>query len=108
VRPITRSHRRIITLIVAAALVLASVASVASGALAPQPGQRIDLRVLVLGATGTEPTFNAWKAELTREGVPFDAKVADAEAPFTDATFADSAGHAKYEAVILANGDLVH
>ena len=103
-----RFRRRLVVLVVAAALVLASVASVASGALAPQPGQRIDLRVLVLGATGTEPTFNAWKAELTREGVPFDAKVADAEGPFTDATFADSAGHAKYDAVILANGDLVH
>jgi heparan sulfate-N-deacetylase len=104
-----RSWRRLVVLVVAAALALASVASVASGALAPQPGQRIDLRVLVLGATGNEPTFTAWKAALTREGVPFDAKVADAEGPFTDATFADyGSGHAKYEAVILANGDLVH
>jgi hypothetical protein len=94
---------------VAAVLVLVSLVSVASGALAPQPGQRIDLRVLVIGATGNEPTFAAWKAELTREGVPFDAKVADAEGPFTDATFADyGSAHAKYQAVILANGDLVH
>src|SRR4051794_33803541 len=104
-----RSQRRIVVLVVTAALALACLASVASGALAPQPGQRIDLRVLVIGATGTEPTFNAWKAELTREGVPFDAKVADAEGPFSDATFADyGSDHAKYEAVILANGDLVH
>src|SRR3954454_4892406 len=104
-----RSQRRIVVLVVTAALALACLASVASGALAPQPGQRIDLRVLVIGATGTEPTFNAWKAELTREGVPFDAKVADAEGPFSDATFADyGSNHAKYEAVILANGDLVH
>src|SRR3954452_1289255 len=104
-----RSQRRIVVLVVTAALALACLASVASGALAPQPGQRIDLRVLVIGATGTEPTFNAWKAELTREGVPFDTKVADAEGPFSDATFADyGSDHAKYEAVILANGDLVH
>src|SRR3954463_3790849 len=104
-----RSQRRIVVLVVTAAVALACLASVASGALAPQPGQRIDLRVLVIGATGTEPTFNAWKAELTREGVPFDAKVADAEGPFSDATFADyGSDHAKYEAVILANGDLVH
>src|SRR4051812_9521199 len=103
-----RSQRRIVVLVVTAALALALV-SVASGALAPQPGQRIDLRVLVIGATGSEPTFAAWKAELTREGVPFDAKVADAEAPFTDATFADYAdNHARYQAVILASGDLVH
>src|SRR4029078_13729999 len=86
-----------------------SVSSRAAGPPAPRPGQRIALRVLVLGATGNEPTFTAWKAELTREGVPFDAKVADAEGPFTDATFADyGSGHAKHEAVILAHGDLAH
>ncbi|MEA2320151.1 MAG: hypothetical protein QOD81_1 [Solirubrobacteraceae bacterium] len=95
-------------LVVAAVLAVALVPS-ASGALAPQPGQRIDMKVLLLSATGTEATFGAWKAELTREGVPFDAKIADAEAPFTDATFADYAGnHALYQAVILATGDLVH
>jgi hypothetical protein len=103
------SRRRIVLILAATALVCASLVSVAWGALAPQPGQRIDLRVLVIGATGTEPTFGGWKAALTREGVPFDAKIADAEAPFTDATFADyGANHAKYQAVILATGDLVH
>src|SRR4051812_28334823 len=110
VRPKT-AHRPLVVALLAAAvaLVLAALAPLASGALAPQPGQRIDMRVLVLGASGTEPTFAAWKAELTREGVPFDAKVADAEAPFTDATFADYAdNHARYQAVILASGDLVH
>jgi hypothetical protein len=97
-----------VVLLAVVAIALASLASIAS-ALQPQPGQRIELRVLLLGATGNEPTFTAWKAELTREGVPFDALVADASAPFSDATFADyGANHAKYEAVILANGDLVH
>jgi hypothetical protein len=101
--------RRIAVLALALAFLCVSLVSVASGALAPQPGQRIDLRVLLIGATGSEPTFGGWKAALTREGVPFDAKVADAEAPFTDATFSDDGGrHAKYEAVILATGDLVH
>ena len=101
-------HRRIAVLALVAFLCV-SLVSVASGALAPQPGQRIDLRVLLIGATGSEPTFGGWKAALTREGVPFDAKVADAEAPFTDATFFDDGGrHAKYQAVILATGDLVH
>ena len=74
-----------------------------------QPPARIDLRVLLLSANGTEPTFGAWKAALTREGVPFDAKIADAEAPFSDATFADYVSNrARYQAVILATGDLVH
>src|SRR3954469_15965083 len=102
-------HLRIAVLALAVAFLCAALVSVASGALAPQPGQRIDLRVLVIGANGSEPTFAGWKAALTREGVPFDAKIADAEAPFTDATFADYAGnHALYQAVILATGDLVH
>jgi hypothetical protein len=116
--PVPRSRRagrrrpprhRIAVLALAATFLSVSLVSVASGALAPQPGQRIDLRVLLIGATGNEPTFGGWKAALQREGVPFDAKVADAEAPFTDATFADYAGRrAKYQAVILATGDLVH
>jgi hypothetical protein len=101
--------RRWVTLVLAlAALSLALLASSTFGADAPPPA-RVDLRVLLLSANGTEPTFTAWKAALTREGVPFDAKIADAEAPFTDATFADYASNrARYQAVILATGDLVH
>jgi hypothetical protein len=87
---------------------LALLASASFGAGAPA-GTRVDMRVLLLSADGTEPTFGAWKAALTREGVPFDAKVADASAPLTDATFADyAAHHARYQAVILATGDLGH
>jgi hypothetical protein len=76
-------------------------------------GQRIDLKVLLLSADGTEPGFEAWKAELEREGVPFDTLVAYSgqtrAATLTDATLADYASdHARYQAVILATGDLVH
>jgi hypothetical protein len=89
-------------------LSLGAVAAATFGA-GGQPGARIDARILLLSASGTEPTFAAWKAALTREGVPFDAKIADAEAPFTDATFADDAANrARYQGVILATGDLVH
>ncbi|MEA2268168.1 MAG: hypothetical protein QOC64_778 [Solirubrobacteraceae bacterium] len=96
-------------LLLAGLLLLAVAAPVAMGAVGPQPGQRIDMRVLLLSADGKEATFGAWKAALEREGVPYDAKIADAEAPFTDATFADyAANRARYQAVILATGDLVH
>jgi hypothetical protein len=76
-----------------------------------KPGQRIDSRVLLLSADGTEPGFAAWKAELEREGVPYDAHVAyngQAKlATLTDAELADyGANRAKYQAVILATGDL--
>ena len=75
------------------------------------PGQRIDVRVLLLSADGTEPGFGAWKAELTREGVPFDTFVAyngaTRAATLTDDKLADyNADHAKYSAVIASTGDL--
>jgi hypothetical protein len=77
------------------------------------PGQRLDAKVLLLSADGTEPGFAAWKYELTREGVPFDAVVSYSGAAkastLTDAQLADYGGqHAKYGAVILASGDLGH
>jgi hypothetical protein len=101
-RPLSR-------LLLAVALIIAVGAPVAFAAVSPQPGQRIGMRVLLLSADGKEATFAAWKAALQREGVPYDAKIADNEAPFTDATFADyGANTAKYQAVILATGDLVH
>jgi hypothetical protein len=104
----TSASLRGLLLAIVAVVALAAVPS-ANGALAPQPGQRIDLKVLLIGATGAEPTFGAWKAELAREGVPYDAKIADNEPAFTDGTFADYANnHAYYQAVILATGDLVH
>jgi hypothetical protein len=75
------------------------------------PGQRIDVRVLLISADGTEPGFGAWKAELTREGVPYDTFVAytgaTRTATLTDDRLADyAADHAKYSAVILSTGDL--
>jgi hypothetical protein len=77
------------------------------------PDQRLDAKVLLLSADGTEPGFAAWKYELTREGVPFDAVVsytgATKTSTLTDARLADyGAQHAKYDAVILAAGDLGH
>ncbi|MEW6581994.1 MAG: hypothetical protein AB1416_04455, partial [Actinomycetota bacterium] len=92
-----------------AALALAATAPLALGvASRPEPGTRIDMKVLLLSADGQETGFAAWKAALDREGVPYDAKIADSESPFTDATFADyAANRAKYQAVILASGDLV-
>ena len=96
--------------LVALLLVAASIALAATPN-DPQPGQRIDLKVLLLSADGTEPEFGAWKAALDREGVPYDTLVAyngtTRAATLTDAQLADyGANHAKYQAVILASGDL--
>ena len=74
----------------------------------PQTGQRIDMRVLLVSADGTEAGFGGWKAELEREGVPYSEYIADQHAaPLTDDDLADyGTNHAKYSAVILATGDL--
>jgi hypothetical protein len=77
------------------------------------PGQTVDLKVLLISADGSEPGFGAWKAELDREGVPYDTLQAytgqNRTATLTDARLADyGADHARYQAVILASGDLGH
>jgi hypothetical protein len=78
-----------------------------------RPTQRIDVKVLLISADGTEPGFGAWKAELAREGVPYDAFVAYSgstrAATLTDDKLANyGEDHAKYDAVILSTGDLGH
>src|SRR3954466_2153089 len=92
-----------------AAIVLAVLAlAVPAASSAPvSPGQRVDLRVLLISADGSEPGFGAWKAALDREGVPYDTLVATQAAPLSDAQLADyGADHARYQGVILAGGDL--
>src|SRR3954447_12506188 len=98
-----------------AAIVLAvlALAVPAASSARVSPGQRVDLKVLLISADGNEPGFGAWKAALDREGVPYDAHVAfngqARIATLTDGELADyGAGHARYQAVILAGGDLGH
>ena len=96
-----------------AALALTLPVALAASPVRVAPGQRVDLKVLLISADGTEPGFSAWKAELDREGVPYDTLVAyngqARAATLTDATLADyAANHARYQAVILATGDLGH
>ncbi|MBI3256839.1 MAG: hypothetical protein HYZ59_03535, partial [Actinobacteria bacterium] len=67
----------------------------------------MDMRVLVLSANGHEPAIEAWKAELTAEGVPFDT-VVTSTAPPIDATLLTSGeNHGRYQAVVVANPELI-
>lgn len=72
--------------------------------------QRIDMRVLLLGASGSEPSFLAWEAQLRREGVPYDEIVASPEhTPIRAETLWQREGEveeARYQAVIAAVGNL--
>ena len=67
----------------------------------------IELKVLLVGADGSEPAFGDWQDLLTREGVPFTAIVARDAGPLTAATFSDRPGHALYQAVVLTNDSLL-
>ena len=67
--------------------------------------------MLLLGASGGEPTFQAWEAQLRREGVPYkDAREAEGT-PSLRAEAASQNGEggieeARYQAVIAAVGNL--
>lgn len=67
----------------------------------------VGLKVLLIGADGTESGFADWKDTLTREGVPFDAIVAKDAGELTAASFANGTA-AKYQAVILSNDGLYY
>jgi hypothetical protein len=87
---------------------LAATVAVSARAAAPPPGTRIDLKVLLATPSANDAVYASWKAALQREGVPFDTYTESAAAPLNDAKLADyTAGHAKYNAVILAYGDML-
>ncbi|HEU4703836.1 MAG TPA: hypothetical protein VFS37_15250 [Conexibacter sp.] len=96
------------SVIVALVLCCALVAGAASAAPA---AQRIGMKVLLLGASGSEPSFAAWQAQLRREGVPYDQLIATpGHTPITAATLSQTLpggiDEARYQAVIVATGGL--
>ena len=64
--------RRIAPFMAVAALAVTVPAVLAATPARVLPTQRIDVKVLLVSADGTEPGFGAWKAELQREGVPYE------------------------------------
>ena len=98
--------------VIIALLVAVLAAAAPASADAALPNQRTDLKVLLLSATGNEPTTGAWETTFRREGVPFDEKVVGlGHSPLTAGSFADTLSggvpHAKYDAVVIATGGLV-
>lgn len=87
---------------VAVAAAWASIAVVVASA-----SQRIDMKVLVLGTSATEPDLQSWQAALQREGVPFETIVTSAgHTPITastlSSTLTNGTQEAKYQAVIVS------
>jgi len=106
------SRRSISAPLLAAMAVFSIAGGVASIAPASAAAaQRIDMKVLVLGTSATEPDFVAWQTALRREGVPFEAiATTPGHAPITAATLSDTMANgtqeAKYQAIIVSVGDL--
>ena len=68
--------RRIAPFMAVAALAVIVPAVLAATPARILPTQRIDVKVLLVSADGTEPGYGAWKASFEREGVPYDTFVA--------------------------------
>jgi len=95
---------------VAAVLVtlIGILAPTVAGATVASENARIDLRVLVISPDGTDEGLGAWTAALDRSGVPYDVFIATDEPPLTEDRLSDGVDHARYQAVLLSEGDLVY
>ncbi len=87
-----------------AALALTTAASASAA-------QRIDMKVLLLGTSTTEPDFVSWQSALQREGVPFETIITSAgHTPITAATLSDTLANGtpegKYQGIIVSVGNL--
>ena len=69
------------------------------------PGRRITQRVLLLGATGTEPAYLEAKAALDRIGVPYRPLIASTE-PLTAALLGDNLLNCAFSGVIVSTSGL--
>jgi hypothetical protein len=65
---------------------------------------RIAMKVLLVGATGTEPSFQAWRLALDQVGVPFEAIALARTGAWVN--FSDTGQNPRFQGVILATGAL--
>ncbi len=93
---------------VALAAVMATAVVSTPDAHALAANQQLDLKVLVMSATGSEPSLDAWTSALAREGIPYDTFVANTADPLAATALEPVANQGKYQAVVLATGDLAY
>jgi hypothetical protein len=66
---------------------------------------RVQMRILLLGETGREPGYEAWRLSLARAGIPFDAiALAQRDSPLR---IISPTGTVCYQALILAKDGLI-
>lgn len=71
-------------------------------------GSSVEMKVLVMSAEGTAPSFAAITSILDQIGVPYDKIVLKGAGatPFDANTLSDGSGNGKYQGIILETGDL--
>ncbi|MFL5844958.1 MAG: LamG-like jellyroll fold domain-containing protein [Solirubrobacteraceae bacterium] len=71
-------------------------------------GKALDLKLLLVSADGTEPTFHWWRDALTKQGVPFDTLIAATAPDLTADALRAGLDHGRYQGVVLATGGLAY
>jgi hypothetical protein len=97
---------RSVALVALACMVVVAGWTVGSPPAQAAPGQRVDLRVLLIGQPGGDPTTQSWESALTKEGVPYTLEAVAGPAgsfTFTTPTLVDPADgtHGLYNGVVL-------
>jgi len=102
-----RNRKRIVSLVAATCVVMAGLAGVVgSSAAHAAPGQSLDLKVLLIGQNGGDPTTAAWQSELTSEGVAYTLVTAQGS-PGSETvnlpalTDPDNSNHGLYDGVVV-------
>jgi hypothetical protein len=102
----TRAYNRVhrAATILMAAIILTGVTLVATGPTAAQADSsaQVDLRVLLIGLSSSDPVTQAWEAELTTEGVPYTLVLPQGSSLTLPAlTDPDDPNHGLYDGVVL-------
>jgi len=107
---VRRGSARLAGIVIAASVLVGVLGSQVPAAADGASPPRIDLKVLLLTNSTGQPDFEAWRAALVREGMPFDTIVVSAATSITQsalsATAPDGTPEAKYQAIIEAPGGL--
>lgn len=82
-------------------------AAVAPTALVSHTSDPRDMKLLVITAINTEPSYLAVSTFLSQLGTPFDTLVAS-QTSLTDSLLWDGISHGYYQGIILSSGDLLY
>ncbi len=96
--------RRTAAVVMSAAIVTGMMTLVSTGSMAANADSstQVDLRVLLIGLSSSDPVTQAWESQLTAEGVPYDLVLPDGSSlTLPNLVDPDDANHGLYDGVVL-------